>query len=488
MLYEINAWTWLAGLSRAAGRRVTFESVPDAELEHIATFGFDGVWLMGVWQRSAESRRMAREHPSLHEEYRRAVPDYHDDDVTGSPFAVADYRVDAALGGDAALATLRQRLRERGMRLVLDFVPNHLARDHAWTSEHPEWLVQGNPEVLAREPHNHFAIEGAGCRRIFAHGRDPHFSGWTDTVQVDYRNAGARRAMADTLLSVAERCDGVRCDMAMLVTREVFLRTWGGAFDPPRAEFWPAAITDVRARHPHFLLLAEVYWDLEWELQEQGFDYAYDKRLYDRLLESDAASVRRHLTAGVDYQRRLARFTENHDEQRAVVALGVERSLAAAALTYTLPGLRLFHEGQLDGWQIKLPVQLGRRAAERTTPAVASFFRRLLTALRHPVFHDGDWQALEPREAEPGDATHCHILAHRWSLAGDHRVIFVNGSPDRAQARVPLTIPALAGKRWRLDDLLDGTTVLQDGDEMLGAGLPIDLPGYGTHLFALRDE
>lgn len=486
-LYEIHTWAWLEQLSRDAGQPLTLDGVPQAELERIAALGFDGVWLMGVWQRSAESGRMARAHPGLQHEYRKALPDYREADVTGSPFSIAAYHVDATLGGDAALTKLRHRLADLGVRLMLDFVPNHLARDHSWVGEHPEWLVQGGPDDMAREPRNYYDMPVAGRRRIFAHGRDPHFDGWSDTVQVDYRSAAARRAMADVLLSLAERCDGARCDMAMLATRDVFLRTWGGTFEPPLAEFWPAVVTDLRARHPAFLLLAEVYWDLEWELRQQGFDYAYDKRLYDRLLEHDATNVRLHLTAAASDQQHLARFTENHDEQRATIAFGgVERSLAAATLTYTLPGLRLFHEGQLDGWAVKLPVQLGRRLTETTHPAVAGFFRQLLTALRHPVFHEGNWQALGPVEPGAGSAGAEQIVAHSWSLDGEHRLVFVNLSPEREQALVPVNIQAIAGRNWRLDDLLNGTSYVRRGDDMLGAGLYVDLPGYGVHLFALH--
>lgn len=485
-LYEINAWAWLEQLSRAAGQPVTLDSVPEAELARIASYGFDGVWLMGVWQRSVAGRRVAIEHPGLQGEYRKALPDYSEADVVGSPYSIPDYRVDAALGGDAGLASLRQRLAGLGMRLMLDFVPNHLARDHAWLAEHPERLVQGGPDSLARQPVNYFDVTVDGQWRIFAHGRDPYLDGWSDTVQIDYRRAASRRAMSDILLSIAERCDGARCDMAMLVTQDIFLRTWGGTFEPPRAEFWPAVATDLRARFPDFILLAEVYWDLEWELQQQGFDYTYDKRLYDRLLEHDAMDVRLHLTAGTDYQQRLARFTENHDEQRAATAFGGSRSLAAAALTYTLPGLRLFHEGQLDGWQVKLPVQLGRRPAEANQGTVELFYRRLLAALRHPIFHDGVWQPLKPAEEWAGNPTHRHIVAHRWSLDDDLRLVVVNLSSERAQALVPLELRALAGRDWRLHDLLNDATYLRRGDDMAGAGLYIDLPPYGYHLFEIE--
>lgn len=485
-LYEINTWTWLEQLSRQAGQSVTLGSVPQAELERIAAYGFDGAWLMGVWQRSPDGRRVAREHTGLQGEYRKALPDFSDADVVGSPYCVLDYQVDPALGGDAELAALRRRLADLGMRLMLDFVPNHFACDHAWTVEHPERLVQGGADSLAREPVNYFDVMVDSQWRVFAHGRDPNLDGWTDTVQIDYRGAAARRAMADILLAIAERCDGARCDMAMLVTRDIFLRTWGGAFRPPLAEFWPAVVTDLHAHRPGFLLLAEVYWDLEWELQQQGFDYVYDKRLYDRLLENDAMDVRLHLTASLDYQQRLARFVENHDERCAAEAFGLQRSLAAAAVTYTLPGLRLLHEGQLDGRRIKLPVQLGRRPVEASLPEVERFYRRLLAALRHPAFHDGDWQALRPNAEWAGNPTYRHIVAHRWSLSGEHRLVFANLSPDRAQALVPVDIRALAGRDWQLNDVLNDVSYVRRGDEMLGTGLYIDLPGYGYHLFEVH--
>src|SRR4051812_17824616 len=111
-------------------------------------------------------------------------------------------------------------------------------------------------------------------------------------------------------------------------------------------------------------MLAEVYWDLEYKLQQLGFDYTYDKRLYDRLVKNDANLLRLHLRATVDYQQRLARFIENHDEERAVTVFGRPRSCAAAVLALTLPGMRLLHEGQLAGRARRVPVQLGRRLDE----------------------------------------------------------------------------------------------------------------------------
>lgn len=483
LVYEIPAWPWLRERQEEAGRALTLAEVPERDLERLAAGGFDAVWLMGVWERSPGARHVAREHPGLLEAYRRALPDVTPADVVGSPYAVHRYQVAPELGGDDACAELRRRLARRGLRLVLDFVPNHLALDHAWVWEHPERLVQGTAADLEREPWSYF--RAGDTPHVFAHGRDPHFDGWTDTVQLDYRRKETRDAMAELLADVARRCDGVRCDMAMLVLRDVFLRNWGGTWEPPDAEHWPEAIARARAANPEVMLLAEVYWSLEARLQEVGFDFTYDKALYDLLRRGDAPAVRSHLHADLDAQRRLARFVENHDEERAVTAFGVEGSRAAATAALTLPGLRLLHDGQLDGWEGRLPVQLGRRLAEPTRPEVREHYDRLLAALAEPIFHDGQWELVDPREAWPGNPSHDAFVAHLWTGGEARRLVAVNLAAHRSQCALPLDLPPTAAGSWRLQDLL-GPDVFVRADAELGSpGLFLDLPPHGAHLFAV---
>jgi hypothetical protein len=197
--------------------------------------------------------------------------------------------------------------------------------------------------------------------------------------------------------------------------------------------------------------------------------------------------VRLHLTASMDFQRHLARFVENHDERRAAEAFGVARSQAAAVLALTLPGLRLLHEGQLEGKQVKLPVQLGRRPAETAVEGLDPFYRRLVAALRHPVFHGGEWRLLKPAEEWAGNPTHRNIVAFRWSLADNHRLVVVNLSAQRAQCFVPVDVMALAGRPLRLVDLLNEQTYDRSGDELTGRGLYVDLPAYGYHLLEMQE-
>jgi glycosidase len=490
IIYEINTWVWLNDLRRERGTTVALGNVPPRELRRIAASGFDAVWLMGIWQRSPAATQIAREHPGLQTEYSKVLPDYTEKDVVGSPYSIYRYEVDPELGGEEGLAELRERLHGFGLRLILDFVPNHLAPDHAWVMEHPEYLVRGSATDLRDQPGKYFSRETPSGQRVFGHGRASDFEIWTDTVQLDYRRAETRRAMTDLLQEVAARCDGVRCDMAMLPMRDVFLRTWGGEFDSPSAEFWSSAIAEVKAAYPDLLFIAEVYGDLQYALQQQGFDYAYDKRLYDRLLGGDITAVRDHLRfANQDFQRRLVRFVENHDEQRARSCLGGERSRACAALALTLPGARLVYEGQMEGWMVKLPVQLGRRRPEAPDQALMSFYRGLLAILHtSAVFHDGDWRWLEPRESRDGDSGHNNVIAYRWQLGKEYRVVAVNMAATPAQCHIPLDVPSLENRVWHFTDDLNGVEHVRTGKDLLFRGLYLDLPAYGFRLFKIEPE
>src|SRR5215471_3608936 len=292
-LYQINTRVWLTELATALGRPATLDDIPDAELDRLAALGFDWVWLLSVWRTGAAGQRVSRENAEWRREFQATLTDLREEDIAGSGFAITGYIVDPALGGDAALSRLRERLCKRGLRLMLDFVPNHTALDHSWVEEHPEYYVSGTALDLAEAPQNYTGVKCTQGELVLAHGRDPYFPGWPDTLQLDYSKSATQNAMIGELTKIANQCDGVRCDMAMLVLPEAFERTWGRH----APLFWPSATRRVREEFPGFHFMAEVYWDLEWTMQQQGFDYAYDKRLYDRLREGHARPIREHLFA-----------------------------------------------------------------------------------------------------------------------------------------------------------------------------------------------
>ena len=369
-IYEINTWVWLSELRTKAGNSVTLSSVPAAEWDALAAHGFDAVWLMGVWERSPAGIAIANRNEGLIEDFKRALPDFRPQDNVGSAYCVRRYVVDKQLGGPEGLSAARQELAKRGLRLILDFVPNHVAPDHPWVIVHPNYFVQGNLDDAKSDPASFISLGG----HVFACGRDPYFPAWQDVLQLNAFQPELRRAVLETVLSIAGQCDGIRCDMAMLLLNSIFERTWGSrAGQPPATEYWRDLIPAVKKTYPDFLFVAEAYWDLEWELQQQGFDFCYDKRLYDRLEHDNAESVRLHLCADLAYQAKLLRFIENHDEPRAAATFSSTKERAAAVTIATLPGARLFHEGQFEGRKIRLPVFLGRRPAETRRSTIASF-------------------------------------------------------------------------------------------------------------------
>ncbi len=484
VIYEVNTAIWLGDLSRAAGRRVTLADVPASAWDDVTPAGVDAVWLMGVWERSPAGLELANANAGLQASFTGALPDLRPDDVIGSPYCVRRYVVDASFGGPAALAEARAALAARGVRLLLDYVPNHVAPDHPWVTSHPELFVNGHEADIQAEP----AAWVRAAGHILAHGRDPYFPPWPDVVQLDAFSPALRAATAATLTDIAAQCDGIRCDMAMLMTNQVFAKTWGGRTGrEPGEEFWPAVIAGLRSRHPQTVLIAEAYWDMEWTLQQQGFDFCYDKRLYDRIVGGDVSGVHDHLRAGLDYQSRLVRFLENHDEPRIADTLPGDAERAAAVAIATLPGATLWHQGQFEGRRVRPPVFLSRRPAEPPDTALAGWYRRLLTAVASHRVRAGTWQLLEVGGWPDNDSCR-NLLAWSWSAAdgASRHLVVVNFSAEPADGRVGLGWTDLRGRDWTLTDLLDDRVFERNGDELADQGLFVALPPRGCHLLAVR--
>ena len=273
-LFQINTRVWLQRLAREAAKPITLSDIDDATIDVFAEGGFDWIWLLSVWQTGSAGRTVSRNNPQWRAEFTTVLRDLTEEDICGSGFAITDYSVSEALGGEKGLSVFREKLAKRGIKLMLDFVPNHTALDHPWVKTNPEYYVQRNEADLSASPHNYTRVETNTGRRILAYGRDPNFPGWPDTMQLNYGNATLQAVRISELTAIAGKCDGVRCDMAMLLLPEIFHRTWGISPEP----FWPKATAAVHAKYPDFTFMAEVYWDLEWTLQQQGFAYCYDKR------------------------------------------------------------------------------------------------------------------------------------------------------------------------------------------------------------------
>ena len=462
----------------------TLDDIPDAELDRLAGMGFDWIWLLSVWQTGPAAQRISRSNQQWRREFEETLPDLREEDIAGSGFAITGYTVHRDLGGDAALARLRARLRQRGLRLMLDFVPNHMAPDHPWIDEHPDYFVHGSEADLARSPRNYCRVKTKNGPLLLAYGRDPYFDGWPDTLQLNYGNPELQQAMIGELERIAGQCDGVRCDMAMLVLPDVFERTWGIRADL----FWPKAIESVRRKHPDFLFMAEVYWDMEWTLQQQGFDYTYDKRLVRPAARASRPPRARALLRGHGLIKTSLpafwRTTTSRGRQRRLRPQCTQRP---RSLTYLSPGLRFFHQGQFEGRRTRISPHLVRGPNEPVDDQLAQFYARLLAVLRQPMVRDGRWSLLECVPVWHDNATSDNFIAFRWERnPREWLCVVVNYSPQQSQCFVRMPFPELAGRTVRFQDLLGPDCYDRPGDDLLSRGLFVDIPAWGYHVFDVQ--
>jgi len=425
-IYEINTPIFLREVGQRVGHSVTLADVSSEEWDAVARPGIDTVWFMGVWKRSPTAIAMAKGEKWLKE----ALPDIQDEDLLGSAYSIQQYVVDDLLGGNEGLAIARAALAQRGIKIILDYVPNHVAIDHVWVAEHPDYFLSGTKQELKKHPEAFVQTPGG----IFAKGKDPNFEPWSDVLQLNAFSPSLRAEVINTLQKIATMSDGVRCDMAMLMMNTIFVHTWGQrAGEVPETEYWPHIIGAVREAHPDFIFLAEVYWDKQQALLDEGFDLCYDKDLYDYLLDGSVHDIRKHLQKSVIYQTHLLRFIENHDEERAAKEFPLDKHMAAAIITMTLPGAHMYYDGQYEGRKIRVPVHFGRRVNETPNTAIINFYNKLQSFIQEKNFQAGEWRLLTAVSGFLKRDSR-HILAWVWSSEQRHYVIVVNFTAEKATA------------------------------------------------------
>jgi hypothetical protein len=484
-LYEINTRVWI----KRFGRDTTIISIPDEVFIELVNVGFEAVWLMGVWKTCDNLIEKCCFTPDLISSYSKAVKNWEKKDVIGSPFAIDCYELNPSLGKKSDLLILKEKLNNLGLRLILDFVPNHFSAESRFIKTNPEVFLEADEELLLKDPLTFFKPEISGD--VFVHGRDPFFLPWTDTIQVNYFNAAARNFMTQQLFNIAEYCDGVRCDMAMLPLNNVFHNTWLGVlnrfgYKRPVNEFWNEAIKKIKKLYPDFIFLAETYWDLEYQLQKLGFDFTYDKQLTDRLFTGDVANIKNHLFAEHEYQMKSVRFIENHDEERAVTKFGKERSMATAIVISTIKGMKLYYDGQLEGRKIKLPMQLGKEPEEKTSHRIESYYQKILEITKDKIFKEGNWTMIEPISAGEGNINFQNFFTWTWDYKNDLRIVVINYSAVTSQCRLRVLFDS-DKDNITLKDLLTGDEYLRSVKEMETSGLFIELKGFHSHVFSIKD-
>ncbi len=454
-VYQINTRVWLRKLGH--GKLTGLSDVPTEYWGKLKKEGVDYVWLMGIWKTTQSSIAEYCFHPDLQKAYALTNPDWKPEDVGGSPYAIEDYIVDDSIGTIEELQALRTELSKHNIGLILDFIPNHFNAHTSLVEKQPELFIRVDKSKYSQDPYTFYERSD----HYFAHGKDPYFPAWTDTVQLNYFDENAHQFMLEKLRQLTEVCDGVRCDMAMLLLPDVLQQTWGYLFRSDPKNFWSTSVKEVKDISPNFLFIAEAYWGKQYELQQLGFDYAYDKATLDHLTSDDIETLSQHLQADLSYQEKLVRFIENHDEQRSLTSLGETRSRAAATIVSTLPGMKLVHDGQWSGLRKKSPVQLTLPPEEHhclcpltqdltNEPAVGCncqsfFYRRLNTALNDEIIKEGHWHWLS--------ATSPELLAWQMSWKGETVLILVNYSYELIKATVPSIV--LKSGQIRFRDILN---------------------------------
>ncbi len=486
-LYEINTRVWLYNLRKEIGEEVILSKVSDTIWWDLKEMGFDWIWLMGVWKHSPLAIDDLKRHVELLSEIDDALPNWKPEDVIGSPYSIVEYKLNPELGKPNDLNRIKEKLNQIGIKLMLDFVPNHFGNASYLVRTDPELFISSIKKPTKNS--NLFAnIETEKGPYWVAYGKDPYFPPWDDTFQLNYFNPETRKLMMEILLEITDKCDGIRCDMAMLCLNGVIANTWGWFLSQksPKTEFWKEAIQKVKKVKPEFYFLAEVYWDLEWQLQQLGFNYTYDKRLYDRSKNESTRIIREHLQADLEFQSRSLRFIENHDETRAIKAFGRDKSIAAAVIMGTIPGMSLYHQGQLEGFKIKIPVQLRQKKIEHQDEEIKSYYRKLLQFTTQEVFRKGQWRLLNISEAGEGNFSRQNLLAWQWDSNKIEQIslIVVNYASVPSIGIIFPLLPELIKKNEKLifKDMIENKIIIKNTDDLTHNGLYVDLQPYTSYL------
>ena len=483
-ILEINTRVWL--------RKKNFQSlneIPDSQIEEWSNLGFDYIWFMGIWKINKDIISKYCFESGLVSSYNEALKDWRKEDVIGSPYAISEYTVNPEIGTEEDLIKFKKRLNSFGIKLIVDFVSNHFSIGTDLLKTQKDIFVPADEYFYKNDPHTFFQspyFEG----EYYAHGRDPLFLAWQDTVQINYFNPTARDFMINILQKITSLADGVRCDMAMLTLNNVFNNTWIGPlrkydFKKPEKEFWYEAISFIKNIQQDFIFIAEAYWNLEWQLQQLGFDFTYDKTLLDRLSNDEIRGVKDHLNAEEDYQKKSVRFIENHDESRCASRFGKDKSLAAATVISTIKGMIFYHDGQFDGKKIKLPVQLRREQFEKADERIQYYYYKLLRITKADVFRIGEWKQVETLQVSENDSTYEKIFAWQWIYKNESRLVAINYSGSTSRCRVKFSVPE-NGMLLNLFDELNSVSYERSIEEIKEQGLFIELKAFSSHIFSFR--
>ncbi|KAH0786433.1 alpha-amylase family protein [Histomonas meleagridis] len=476
-LLEVSTRPYLYLLTQKYGKSITkLRDIPTQEFDDMQSKGYEWVWFMGVWQLGDYGVQHDRTDEGLRQSYNSVLPGWTEEDVIGSPYCIVSYTCNSEIGTDEDLTWLRQQLNKRGMKLMLDYVPNHSAIDAPEVTTTPSFYIRC-PQGETPDP-NIYISNG------IAYGCGEWCSPWTDVAQFNYMDTEFRNSRIQVLKKIASLSDGCRCDMAHLILNDKFWSYWqrqleAYGYTKQSTEFWADAISAVKAEYPNFIFMAESYGDVLHTLHNCGFDYTYDKDLLDNLRDGNVWQFKQTVyNTDLSYKKRLAHFTENHDEPRSIANMGgnVERADAAAAALLTLPGLRFFFQNQNDGLTKKLDVHLRRAVSESPNSKVQYFYNKLYSILNMEALKTGDFTM----QTITGSDT---ILTWKWVKGDSHVLVTVNFSPNQSGGYIICSDAPLSGSTIPVKEMINDVVYDRDPNEMRSNGLFVLLDGYQVQIF-----
>ena len=479
-LLEISIRPFLYSLSNKYGRSITkLRDIPEYEMHDWKSMGFQWVWLYGAWTLGQRCLEFDLTDEILLNRYNEMLPGWTKEDVIGYPLSIVDYKLNPELGTMEDLVWFREQLKQRGMRLMLDFVPNDTAIDAPEMISHPDYYIcasdkdydeNGNIN-LAR-----FMPDGV------AYGAGKWMPPMRFTAQLNIFKPEVREMQIQKLLDISEYCDGVRVHLAQYLITDQFATYWTDeldGFSKPDVEFWKEAIDRVRHNYPDFVMMAESYgYENQEMLLNCGFNYIYEKELIDHLANGDIAGFRNLIFQNHFITKKMVHFIENHDEPRSITRFwGNQRAaMAATVALLTLPGIRLINFHQWLGYKNQIDVNLRRALKEPCDQKTVLFYSRLFRVLETNAIRYGTWEPLPVYDAE-------NVVAWKWVKDNQHLLVTVNFSNNWSGGRVICNDAPLEMREIDVHEMIYNTTYVRDPQEMRDTGLVLYLEAYQSQIF-----
>jgi glycosidase len=548
VLIAKSVLVWLDQLSGEYQREIDrLDQVPEEEIDRLASYGINALWLIGLWERSSASRRI--KHIGGNPE------------AEASAYALYDYEIAGKLGGWQALHTLREKCARRNIRLASDMVPNHTGIDGRWVIEHPDWFIQlDRPpfpgysftgEDLSRTPGTGLYLEDhyydrsdaavvflrkdheTGEQRFIYHGNDGTSMPWNDTAQLDFLNPETREAVIQTILHVARSFSIIRFDAAMTLARKHIRRLWfpepgGGGDIASRAEhglsehqfneampeeFWREVVDRVAAEVPDTLLLAEAFWMMEgYFVRTLGMHRVYNSAFMNMLKNEDNQKYRQTIKNTIEFDKdilkRFVNFMNNPDEETAIAQFGKgDKYFGVCTLMITLPGLPMIGHGQIEGfsekygmefrrayWEEKPDSELIRRHEREIFPLIKR--RYLFSSVRNFLLYD----------LRSDGGVNENVFAYSNQVGAERSLVLYNNAYERAWGWIKTSVEyaekvdgsrehrrrdladALGvhrehGHYCLFQDTRDGLWYIRRSIELHDRGMFVSLDGYKCQVF-----